>query len=214
MRTGDRLRQVAIERFAAQGFQATGIRDLAKHTGLSVASLYQHMATKEDLLAEIMTESLQQLTADADALLAQVHDPLDRIAGLTTVHVFAHALTRERTLVVDTEMRSLGPAARDQVIVLRDAYERRWSDVLEAAAAQELISATHLGMARLAILDMLTGVATWFRPNGPATIEEVAQTHVDFVLALLDARRRRRKVRHKQCNYPEAAWFQGLRRGT
>lgn len=214
MRSADRLRQVAIERFAAQGFQATGIRDLAKHTGLSVASLYQHMPTKHDLLVEIMSDSLRRLIDDSDVVLALIPHPLDRIAGLTMLHVLAHGLRRDRTVVVDTEVRSLEPHARAEVIALRDEYEQRWRDTLHQAAQAGAIADDHLDIARLAILEMLTGVATWYQPAGPSSLETIARTHVDLVLAMLDAHKGRRRVRFAQCDLPDAQWFDDLLSGV
>lgn len=207
MRTKDRVRQVAIQRFAAAGFQATGIRDLATHAGISVASLYQHMVTKQDLLESIMAESLERLSEDADTVLAEVDDPLDGIAGLTMLHVMAHARRRDRTVVVDTEVRSLEDDRRQRVVELRDAYERRWRACLDRAADADLVDGTNLTVSRLAILDMLTGVSGWYQPDGADPLEDLAVAHVDLVLSMLGAHRGGRRVRATDCAIPSSDWF-------
>jgi len=61
-----RLRASALELFASRGFQATGIRDLAAASGLSLATLYYYMSNKEELLFSLMSESLERLQDDAE----------------------------------------------------------------------------------------------------------------------------------------------------
>ena len=45
-------RETMVALFAAKGFHGTGIRELADAAGLSSATLYHYMGTKEDLLVE------------------------------------------------------------------------------------------------------------------------------------------------------------------
>lgn len=206
-----RLRDVAIDRFAAQGFQATGIRDLAEHAGISVATLYHHMRTKEELLEDIMRESLLRLTANADAVLRELSEPADQIAGLTVLHVLTHGLEQNRTLVVDTELRSLGPEARSRVVSLRDDYELRWSTALASLADTAQVAAPRLGLTRLSILNMLTGVATWYDRAGAASLDDIARLHVDLVLAMLGASTRGgSEIRREDCALPDLQWFHQL----
>ena len=61
--SGERVRRAALELFAERGFHGTGIRQLAERAGLSSASLYHYMGTKEDLLVELM-RAAKELLAD------------------------------------------------------------------------------------------------------------------------------------------------------
>lgn len=121
-----RLRSTALELFASRGFQATGIRELAAASGISLATLYHYMDGKEDLLVRLMRESLGRLIDDARTVLAKVNSPIEGLAALTIMHVLAHGLRRTQTVVVDTELRSLGKENRDIIVALRDEYEELW----------------------------------------------------------------------------------------
>jgi AcrR family transcriptional regulator len=202
---------VAIDRFAAQGFQATGIRDIAEHAGISVATLYHYMHNKQELLEDIMRESLLRLCANADAVLKEVSTPVDQVAGLTVLHVLTHGLEQNRTLVVDTELRSLGPDARARVVSLRDEYERRWGDALSNLQNSAQVTAPNLGITRLSILNMLTGVASWYDRSGTTDLDDIARLHVDLVLAMLGAATQDgAEVRFRDCTLPELQWFHQL----
>src|SRR4051812_9115530 len=150
--TGTRVRDAAIELFAERGFHGTGIRDLAERAGLSSATLYHYMGTKEDLLVSIMTESLERLVKASERLTGT--DPLTRIVGLVELHVLTHALRRLETRVVDDEMRSLSPDRRTAVVALRDRYESLWQDAIDAGTADGVFHVRAPRIARLALLEM------------------------------------------------------------
>ncbi|HEX8868099.1 MAG TPA: helix-turn-helix domain-containing protein, partial [Lentzea sp.] len=86
-----RVRRAAVELFAARGFHGTGIRDLAQAAGLSSATLYHYMGTKEDLLVEIMRTSLTRLIESATQVISATDDPVERLTELVRMHVRAHA---------------------------------------------------------------------------------------------------------------------------
>lgn len=47
--------------FIEQGFHQTSIRDIAKHAGISLGNLYNHFASKTDLIAEIASLEAEEL---------------------------------------------------------------------------------------------------------------------------------------------------------
>src|SRR5204863_7239531 len=52
--TAEEIRSVALDLFYKRGFQATTLRDIAAKVGIQVGSLYNHIASKGELLFEIM----------------------------------------------------------------------------------------------------------------------------------------------------------------
>ncbi|GAA1909905.1 TetR/AcrR family transcriptional regulator [Streptomyces sodiiphilus] len=205
-----RLRSSALELFASRGFQATGIRDLAAGAGLSLATLYHYMDRKEDLLVRLMRESLVRLNTDARLVLAQVGSPVQRLAALTLLHVLAHGLRRTETVVVDRELRSLDEENRAAVVALRDEYEELWARQLAEGTASHTMSVPDTRVARLALLEMCTGVAYWYSDNGPLGLDEVAVVHADLVLAQVQARQGAERVSLADLDLPPVAWFRDL----
>jgi len=61
--------RVAISEFAAKGYAATGINELARKAGISIGSLYSYFASKEDLflaVIDIGSATLRKELADID----------------------------------------------------------------------------------------------------------------------------------------------------
>ncbi|TFD78678.1 TetR/AcrR family transcriptional regulator [Cryobacterium psychrophilum] len=61
-RTGDELRSIALELFASAGFAATSLQHIADAAGYSKSSVLYHFASKEALLAELLTPAVDRLT--------------------------------------------------------------------------------------------------------------------------------------------------------
>ncbi|MFH9979294.1 TetR/AcrR family transcriptional regulator [Streptomyces sp. NPDC017179] len=55
------IRKVALELFAAQGYDATSLREIAERLGISKAALYYHFDGKEDIVRSLFTEHLAAL---------------------------------------------------------------------------------------------------------------------------------------------------------
>lgn len=182
-----RVRAAAVALFAAKGFHGTGIRELADAAGLSSATLYHYMGTKEDLLVDIMQTSLDRLLTAAGEVLTESPSPVAAMNGLVQTHVVAHALRRSETLVVDTELRALSPERRRPIVALRDEYEDLWESVIEKGQASGTFQVPDPSVARLALLQMCSGVANWYTSGGRHALAEVAETHAHLSLAMLGA---------------------------
>ena len=183
---GERIQVAALELFAERGFHGTGIRELAVRAGLSSATLYHYMGTKEDLLVRIMRESLERLLT-AGQQIARAGPAPERMAGLVQIHVLTHATQRLQTQVVDGEMRALSPTRRREIVALRDEYETLWSKAIETGQEDGDFALQPPRLARLALLDLCSGVARWYQPQGPTTREELATRYAEMALGLLGA---------------------------
>jgi AcrR family transcriptional regulator len=181
----ERVRRAAVKLFAGKGFHGTGIRDLAQAAKLSSASLYHYMGTKEELLAEIMRESLERLLEAAALATVGRTAPADRLTALAVLHVMTHATRPDETRVVDNEVHALSPAARKTVVDLRDAYEQLWASAIDDGVAQGVFHSEHPAVTRLALLEMCNGVARWYSPRGTLALDELAAHYAQLVMRAL-----------------------------
>jgi AcrR family transcriptional regulator len=186
--TKRRIEQSALQLFAAKGFEATGIREIADRAGLSTATLYHYMGSKDELLVAFMVESMTELTRAARAALEGCGDPAAQLAALVRTHVGFHTLDAQRTLVSDDELRALSDVAFIKVMQLRDGYEQLWAETLEQGARTGEFSIPDARITRLALLEMCNGVARWYSDRGPKHPAQIAEAFADLALAMVGAR--------------------------
>jgi AcrR family transcriptional regulator len=193
--TKQRIEQAALQLFAAKGFEATGIRDIADRAGISTAALYHYMGSKDELLIDFMLISMTQLTRVAGQALAAADGAAAELATLVRVHVGFHSLDPQRSLVADDELRALSDAAFARVVELRDAYERLWTDALERGVHGGIFRISDVRITRLAALEMCNGVGRWYSAAGPLQPDQIADAFTDLTLAMVGASHEGRPLR-------------------
>lgn len=177
------LIEAAVRTMSAKGYFGTSVRDIAAAADVSVGTLYNHFGSKHDLLALILNRGMDDLVAGTeDALYRATASPADRLAAITGVHVRIHAASPRESLLGNSELRSLEPAARELIVSKRDAQQRMFDRVLADGAEQGVFdTATPIDAARF-IVSACTAVATWFRSDGPLTVDEVVARYQTIAL--------------------------------
>jgi AcrR family transcriptional regulator len=188
--TGARRREideVASELFRANGYAATSVRDIARALDIQGASLYAHVASKEDLLLSIVDRAATEFEAKADQAETETRlsDPVERLAALVEAHIDVVTADPERASVFVTEWRHLSADRRAAIATRRDAYESRFRDVIRDGSAIGTFRATDIALAATFILTALNGVATWYRPDGRLTADRIADHYVELALSSL-----------------------------
>lgn len=186
----DEIRAAAVDLFTRLGYEATTMADIGAAVGIRGPSLYKHVSSKMDLLAQIMTSTMEDLLAAHRAALATVaeDDPVLRLRRATETHVRYHARHRREAFVGSRELRSLVQPHRDRVLGLRARYERGFRDIIEAGVRAGRFGVASPQLASYAVLDLGMGVAVWYREDGELTEDEVVWQYGDFALRLVAAR--------------------------
>jgi AcrR family transcriptional regulator len=185
--TGARRREideVASELFHANGYAATSVRDIARALDIQGASLYAHVASKEDLLWAIVDRAATAFEAAADRAVAETpgSDAVERLAALVEAHVEVVTADPERSSVFVTEWRHLSGGRRAEIAGRRDAYEARFRETIDDGLAVGAFRATDPAIAATFILTALNGIATWFRPDGRLSPDRIADHYVELAL--------------------------------
>jgi AcrR family transcriptional regulator len=179
--------EVASELFHANGYAATSVRDIARALDIQGASLYAHVASKEDLLFAIVDRAASAFERAADAAEADAAtaDPVERLAALVEGHVDVVTADPERASVFVTEWRHLSPDRRAAMAERRDAYEGRFREVIRDGISVGAFRSTDPTIAATFVLTAINGIATWYRPDGRLSADAVADHYIDLALRAL-----------------------------
>jgi AcrR family transcriptional regulator len=188
--TGARRREideVASELFHANGYAATSVRDIAKALDIQGASLYAHVASKEDVLWSIVDGAATAFESKSDEAVADTttSDPVERLAALVEAHVDVVTADPERASVFVTEWRHLSADRRGAIAQRRDAYEARFRALIDDGTAVGAFRPTDTALAATFILTALNGIATWYRPGGRLSADRIADNYIDLALRSL-----------------------------
>jgi AcrR family transcriptional regulator len=178
----ERILEAAARLFCARGYQATTVRDIAREVGILSGSLFHHFASKEQMLVEMVREASISMCVGAEAVLAPIDAPVDRLRTLARFELecFVGSRTRDFYAVLVSEWRDVPASVQPELRGLRQRYAKLVGAVLTACHAQG-----RLRVAPDAASKVLHGVnmsaVSWFRQSGHYTVNEFA----DIVTGLL-----------------------------
>ncbi len=94
--TRNRVLDAARELFDSQGYQGTTIREIARHAGVAVGSVFTNFASKGEILSQVMAARLDGLYAELDRVVPHIRGTTaDRLRSIFGVF-FAFEATRSK----------------------------------------------------------------------------------------------------------------------
>lgn len=186
-KTFEAIRAAGTRLIWQHGFEAMSLRRLAAEVGIQPGSLYNHFETKQALLYDIVREHMTTLTLRLDEALVGHDAPRDRLVAFAAFHARYHMTRRMQVYVANSELRSLEPENRAEIVALRRAYERRLEAILEAGRDAGVFRIGDLRITTYALISMMTGICEWYRPDGRLAEAELVALHVDMALRAVAA---------------------------
>ena len=173
---------VATALFRERGYAATSVREIARALDLRGASLYAHVASKEDVLWSIVDRTAARFEDAADAAARAEGSAAGRLTGLVRGHVGVIMEDPGAAVVFVHEWRQLNGRRRADVLARRDRYEARVRDLIRAGVDCGEFEPGDPVLAATFILSALNGIATWYRPDGRSSPEMIVDTYTDLAL--------------------------------
>ncbi|SPE63740.1 HTH-type transcriptional repressor KstR2 [Streptomyces netropsis] len=178
------LLATAAEVFATQGYNATTVRRIADEAGLLAGSLYYHFDSKESMLDEILSGFLDELWTGYDAVLDAGLGPRETIEALVTESFREIDRHRAAVAIYQKESRHLVTQPRFGYLVdSQRKFEKAWLGTLERGVADGSFRADlDIRLAYRFVRDTVWVAASWYRPGGTHSPEEIARQYLSMVL--------------------------------
>jgi AcrR family transcriptional regulator len=172
----------AVQLFAEYGYHAASQRDLARIVGIQAASIYHHYPNKQSLLVEIMETHMQHLNSQLERILHEYEEPSERLQKAIANHIYLHTRYKAEFFIIDTEIRSLEEENRAHIISLRDTYDSLIQELLRDGMERGVFRQSDVKVTSYAIIAMCTEVASWFRPGGRLTVQQVIDIYCQIIM--------------------------------
>lgn len=176
----------ALIRFGEAGYHAVPVREIARGAGIRASSMYEHRASKEELLLDLMLIGHEEHGAWlADALADAGDAPRQQLAAVMRAHVRFHATYPLLARVCNRELGSLSPASLERVLLVRHGTEALIAGAMEQGARAGVFDVPDTYLATAAIGAMGIRVAEWYGPESGFSVEDIADTYALFALRLV-----------------------------
>jgi AcrR family transcriptional regulator len=176
----DAVADAVAELFHEGGYEAVTIVDTAEKLGVSRATLYRTVPTKEDLLGILFERSTRELTDRVKRAIREFEDAGEQLTQL--IHLQADAAVEMRSYMpVFFGGGDLPPDVVARWHTWSRQYEKLWMKVVTAnIRAGYLDDGDPLVTTRL-ILGMIIWVSRWYRPSEKITPAQIADAAIHIL---------------------------------
>lgn len=178
--TGPKVRDAALKLFARHGFAAVSMRQIAGEVGVQAGALYNYTPDKQSLLFSLLRGHMDELLSAWEAE-GPGGDARARLEHFTRFHIRFNVERPEAIFISYMELRNLEPENFEVIEALRRRYEDELESILREGVGTGAFEVPDTKIATLAVIAMLTGVNTWYRPGGRLSLDEVQQIYWDMV---------------------------------
>jgi AcrR family transcriptional regulator len=175
----------AARLFAVKGYDAASMRDIAEEVAVRPSSLYHHFPGKDSILFEICYGFLQDFNLEVVPELRTERPPEEAIRAAIHAHITFSSRRWAQVLVSMRERRSLPAQQQVAINALRRQYRDALAATIQRGCDEGVFSVPDAKLAAMAVLDMVNGLARWFRTKDRRDLERTADRYGDAAVAMV-----------------------------
>ena len=180
--TREDILEAAAQVFRQKGFHGASMQDIAKAVSLQKASLYHHVSSKQEILLALLDRALELLLERISAISIQEIPADQKLPEMIRAYLQILTENTDLSAVLLFEHRSLERKQHARHVPNRDKFEALWRDVLTEGVAAKRFKCDDPALTARAILGIMNWTLTWYRPDGPLAIDEIAGHYSNLLL--------------------------------
>ncbi len=180
--TREDILEAAAQVFRQKGFHGASMQDIAEAVNLQKASLYHHVSSKQEILLALLDRALELLFERISAISLQDLPADEKLQVMIRAYLQILTENTDLSAVLLFEHRSLERKQHARHVPNRDKFEALWRNVVEEGVAARLFKCDDPALTTRALLGILNWTLTWYRPDGPLGIDEIASHYSNLLL--------------------------------
>jgi len=178
----EQILEAAAQIFSQKGYHATSMQDIADVVELKKASLYHHIANKQEILLNLLDRALDLVIQQVSEAIAGNAPAPEKLRMAMRIYVDTLAIHGELSSVLLLEYRSLESEQYASHIKRRDRFEAIWRDLIKEGIADGLYESPDPALAARSLLGLLNWTIMWYSPQGSLSPTEIADQYADLLL--------------------------------
>jgi AcrR family transcriptional regulator len=186
--SADRLREAAMRIFAQRGYHAASVREITKAAGIVPAALYNHFASKADLLQDLILQGHNVLNLRVEiALRSAGPRASERLECVTRELAQFHAEFTELARLSNREFRALPEPQCRAIIAQRRQFRALLEGILSDGVAEGVFQipavngTSAVTLVAMSILDSLVHIADWYQPDRKFSSQQIADLYAEWI---------------------------------
>ncbi len=180
--TREDILEAAAQVFRQKGFHGASMQDIAEAVNLQKASLYHHVSSKQEILLALLDHALALLFERISAISVQNIPPDKKLREMIRAYLEILTQNTDLSAVLLFEHRSLERKQHARHVPNRDKFEALWREVVTEGVSARVFRCDDPALTTRAVLGILNWTLTWYRPDGPLAIDEIADHYSNLLL--------------------------------
>jgi len=178
----DEILKASAALFRTKGYAATTMRDIAREMGMEAASLYNHIASKQLILSELLLEIADLFTEGMSHISKLKSSHLEKLEALISLHVDITVKHTDAISLIPNEWVHLQEPKLQEFLLLRDEYERQFKAILAAYLSETKSSNLDIDVALFSILSSLRWLYSWYSKYDQKPIDNLKSELIQSLL--------------------------------
>lgn len=185
--SAQKILDAAIAVFAEHGYSGSSVRQVASAAEVSVAGLYHHYASKQDLLYAIFEDVAFRLLVQVEAALALVADDAPHVRLKVMVRAFVNFYLANQLAchVTNNEVGFLDPEEASQHSARRQRLQAVFDEIIDSGIECGAFHPANRYISARAVMVLCRDVARWWKPSGALDANQVGNELATLSLSIL-----------------------------
>jgi AcrR family transcriptional regulator len=179
--------QAAAAAFRKLGYHGATVQQIARTLPMEKGNLYYYFKNKEEILFACHQYSLDRLIHLLDEISASAESPDDKLRRLIAalIHTILDELHGTSLFI---GLVALTPSHQRTIIARRDRVDRGMRQIIADGVESGAFGGCDPKLLSFAILGAVNWIPRWFKPEGPASSHEIADSFARYLVAGLQQR--------------------------
>jgi len=178
----EQIKRVAAHMFRKRGYMASSMRDIAREMGMEAPSLYNHIDSKQQILAELLLAIAHYFSQGMKEIKESRSSDLEKLESLVKLHVDITIDENDAVALLTGEWIHLEGASAKEYLLKRDAYEKDFRNILASAIGSGELEDVDLDLTLFSILSTLRWLYSWYARNPEVDKEELEKQMVRILI--------------------------------
>jgi AcrR family transcriptional regulator len=153
---------VAAKLFKEKGYSAITMRDIAQAMDIKAASLYNHIKSKQEILALIILEIAEEFTNTISQIVISEDTNIQKLEKVIQLHIDITLRNSDALACLNNDWMHLAPAELSYFIKMREDYEEYFRSIIVNGIANGEIINLNPEVIIFSILSTLRTLYLWY----------------------------------------------------
>ena len=184
MQTIDRKTEIiaiAAKLFKEKGFAAITMRDIAQALDIKAASLYNHIASKQEILVLIIIEIAEEFTNKMNQIVNSQETAVQKLEKIIELHIDITIRNPNELAALNNDWMHLTNHELTYFIKMREDYEQNFRKIVKSGIANQELKNINPEVIIFLMLSTLRTLYIWYGKKNTIN-EKVLKTNMIKVL--------------------------------